>query len=330
MRYYTPDGRRHFASFPTKGQAVEHGKLITTRINSDYFQTITSIPWDKLVEGFIEAKKSKQLSPASIYLYQKILDDFGSVCKKPLSTRITTRSIDLYLQHISHNAPTTVNKCTRHLNAFFTWTVQRKYIVENPITSDVKLREPKKRRQSWTPAEFEKVLDVITDPQWYILAHLAVNGIARKRSIARLTVNDINFEHDTINIYDDKQKEHRLCPLHPETMKALAAYVNELTPGQTKLFTSQFHYATWNKYEKAASVNHLTFHHLRSCMSNWLKQRGVSDALVDAILGHYVGSVGGKYYTNLEDVKTRREGINKLPLPPFQLQSSPLVPAVGI
>lgn len=142
VRYRTPDGRRPQAAFRTKGEANEHAKLIFTRLNAELFTIVAAISWDDLVNDFLDAKEADKLAIASIQIYRDVTNEFGKICKKPVSTRITPQRVDLYKKHISENRPTTINKKLRHLNALFNWAVKRNYMTQNPVPVSGKLKEP--------------------------------------------------------------------------------------------------------------------------------------------------------------------------------------------
>ena len=314
VRYRTPDGRRPQAAFRTKGEANEHAKLIFTRLNADFFTSVAAISWDDLINDFMAAKEADKLAQRSLDMYREITDEFGTICKKPISTRITPQRIDLYKKHISKNKSTTINKKLRHLNAIFNWAVKRNYMTQNPVPISGKLKEPKKLPSVISVNQFYKILDVCTDSQWTVLIHLAVNGVARKWSLAEITVNDIDFTDSTIKAYDKKQQEWRVTPINPESMKLLTAYVAELPTGQEKLFTSKFHNTTWQRMLTKAKVPYIHFHDLRTCMSTWMKQAGVSGDVVANIFGHSSPALTYKHYTQLSDVESKRSAINKLTL----------------
>jgi len=314
VRWRTVDGRHHKASFPTKTLAVQYANRIRTEINSPLFSETISLSWQDLTDEFIADKKSARLAQSTINVYNQVFTAFAKVNRYPDSDKITVRHIDRYRNSLPDNSPVTINKNLRHLNALFEWAVKRDYMAKNPVKAIQKLREPKKAYTILSPVQFAKVLEVCTDRQWKVLIHLAVNGVARKYSIAALEVGDIDFADGTIRVCDKKQHETRIAPVHPATMKILTDYVNDLPAGQKKLFTCKFHNTTWQNLLKKANVPHIKFHSLRTCMSTWLKQAGVSDGVVTAIFGHSDPGITTRYYTALDDVETRRVAVNKLPL----------------
>jgi integrase len=313
-RWRDPDGRRRFKSFPTKSMASDFANLTTARINTDIFKSVASVAWDELVDDFIESKKAAKLAPNTIYQYRAVYRDFGKVNHSPQSARINVRHIDEYKKHIQGKSAASINKELRSLNCLFNWSTERNYMAENPIRmKSAKVRERKKRPRSLTPDQFHRLMDYIVDDQWRILVHLGINGVGRKRSLMALKISDVDFENDVVRSYDTKQKEYRACPLHPESMKILTDYVNDLPTGQTKLFISKFHHTVWNRFCEKAGIKY-TFHHLRTCAASWLKARGVSDSLVSRIQGRSVQGVTETYYTDLDDVGVKRDGVALLPL----------------
>lgn len=321
--YRTTDGKRHRSYFTTKGQAQEHSKLVNARLNSDQFQTVTPLSWADLVTEFISSKKADQIADTTLKIYREIFLEFAGVCQNPLSTRITPQRIDIYKRHIAGNAAPTRNKKLRHLSALFNWAKKRHYMASNPIEVSGRFRETKKKPRTITPEQFQQLIDHCHDEQWKVLIHLAVNGVARKHSIAVLTIADIDFSAGTIRAFDRKQNEYRETPLHPESLRVLVNYVNGLPEGQVKLFTCRFHNTHWQRLLEKAKVPHITFHGLRTCMSSWLKNEGVSGDVVSKIFGHSTPTLTYRTYTALDDVESKRKALNRLPLrPPSDSQST--------
>lgn len=158
--YRDPQGKRHRRYFTTKGQASEHSKLVQAKINAENYQSITPLAWDDMTRDFLEAKQAEKASPATLKIYREVITEFGSICQKPVSTRITPQRLDLYKRHIKKNSAPTINKKLRHLAALFNWAKKRKYLAENPVDVSGKLREPKRKPKSITPAEFQRILDI--------------------------------------------------------------------------------------------------------------------------------------------------------------------------
>ena len=126
-------------------------------------------------------------------------------------------------------------------------------------------------------------------------------------SIAAIKIDDIDFADNTVRVYDKKQQEYRIAPIHPATMKILTDYVNNLPIGQKNLFTSKFHNTFWQRLLKKANIPYIKFHSLRTCMSTWLKQAGVSDGVVTAIFGHSDPGITTRHYTALDNVEIKRD-----------------------
>lgn len=307
-------GKQYRRSFPNKAQADEYANHIRNRLQRHYMDLPTSLHWLEFVKLFLQDRQLNRIAPTTIKIYRQALDGFEDANGPTETDQITMKHVDAYKASISGKNPVTINKLLRHLSATFTWAVKRKYMIDNPVPNAGKLREPKIQKMVWTPKQFEKVIESCYDPQWKILIHLAVNGVARKSSLMRLKISDVDIEKGTVSVWDEKQKQYSHAPIHENTLSLLVDHINSLPDGQEKLFTSKFHHSTWDRIIKTANVPRIKFHDLRTCMSTWLKESGVADGVVTAILGHSSPTVTTKHYTALDNEKSKRIGIDKLPL----------------
>jgi hypothetical protein len=148
--YRDPQNLRHRKYFTTKGQAAAHARLVNAKINAENYQSITSLAWDDMTQDFLKAKQAEKAKPATLKIYREVFTEFGDICQKPISTRITPQRLDLYKRHIQENSTPTINKKLRHLAALFNWAKNRKYMAENPVEVSGKLREPKRKPRTIT------------------------------------------------------------------------------------------------------------------------------------------------------------------------------------
>ena len=88
VRWRSPDGRRHFRSFVTKGRADEYARMIHTQINAIGFTSIRKLPWGELREMFIQSLVANRKAAGTIKIYQEVFDEFGNICQDPPTIRI--------------------------------------------------------------------------------------------------------------------------------------------------------------------------------------------------------------------------------------------------
>lgn len=314
VRWRTSDGRYPNRCFRTRSIATDYAAKIQAELNAEVIGSAHGLEWRELTDRFIEARRADRLADSTIKIYAEVAAEFGQINSYPLTTQITIRHIDRYKLELTANTPATINKKLRHLSAILNWAKKRGYLKSNPVPDSGKLREDKLIPRSLTPKQFNQLLDFCHDPQWRLLILLAVNGVGRKNSLVALNIDDIDFDNGTVRVYDQKQRQSRIAPVHPTTLKELTRYVTELPAGQKRLFTLRFHHTTWNLLLKKAKLPLIRFHDLRTCMSTWLKQAGVSDGVVTAIFGHSSPSVTTRHYTALDNVESKRTAVSKLPL----------------
>ena len=78
----------------------------------------------------------------------------------------------------------------------------------NPITKETKTKESVRRPGIWTKEQYEAV-ESIAEPQWRMLMRLGVNGVARKGSLAKLKVEDVDIENNLVRCWDENDPAKR-------------------------------------------------------------------------------------------------------------------------
>ena len=320
VRWY-PDGRKGKyirRSFPTKSLAEQFAKRVFNDLNSGLLNSLGSKPFQEVVNDFIDTKKSRNVQPGTIEQYNYTYTEFLDLCGNPDTGLISIQHIDHYLIKVKDNSPdissASINSKLRNLSVLFNWAVSRKYMGSNPITKETKTKESVRRPDIWTKEQYEAV-ESIAEPQWRMLMRLGVNGVARKGSLAKLKVEDVDIENNLVRCWDEKVKDYRPTPLNQKTMTMLIDYINGLPDGTVKLFTSKFHHETWKRMCKNANVPFIKFHSgLRTTMNSWLQAAGVSEGPASRRLGHTTPAMTRKSYSNFEDLDQQREIADKMPI----------------
>ena len=317
VRWYERTGKRPSVSFPTKALAQNYADQIRLRLNAGLLGTCQSVSWEQMTSEFLSHKKANRVKDRTIEAYLNEFDKFRLVNTDLDSDQIGVRHIDAIKTAYPDNSPATLNKALTHLHALFAWAIRRNYMTENPIHESGRLKTPAPVRATWSPQQFEEALVACLGSrdgdQWQIMVLLGINGVGRKSALTRLTVADIDFGESKVRCLDDKSGRERWIPLHPRTASALLHYINALPAGRVRLFSSKFSNDTWHRITERAGVPFVTFHHLRTIATTWLKSAGVSEAVTASVLGHSP-EVSRKHYTQLDDLEIAREAVQKLPI----------------
>jgi integrase len=280
------------------------------KVVSDQFQKLLhgadNIPVAEMFERFLLSKP--ELQPRTVILYKRVQDAFCEVAGG-------NRSVDLNVKHIVayrsslQGKPVYRNIMLRHLHAVLQWASKNKLTNENLAESVDYFKEAKRIKVAWTVEQFRMVLSHC-DPETRMMALLCMNGVGRVGSVAKLTHKNIDLEAGTVTLVDEKTDSERTTPLHPMVHKELESYL----PGRTTLFHKPPRHEKWHKVCEAAGVPFMKFHDLRTCLSSWLQDAGVSSDIVADIFGHSSSALTRKHYTAARSTDVKRTAIGKLEL----------------
>jgi len=328
VTWRTEMGKQKKKAFATRAMALKYANLIRVRMAKKEMGEIIGLSWGELAAEFLRHAEARQMAAGSILQYRYTLERFGEIAGRPRTDRITIQTLDRFIAERARSA-TTINKDLRQLSAIFAWAVERGYMASNPATRVRRLKTAKKQPDILSPSQFQAILRVLSDPagsglsgklckaapQWRCIILLNINGVARKNSLARMKVSDVNLKEGYAQVFDSKQKTYRFTPLHDRTIAELRSYIATLPDNQANLFTSKFSSGTWWRILDAAGVPRVKFHTgLRASLSTWLKQRGVAGEVVTAIFGHSSTQITYDHYTALDNLDAKRAAINLLPI----------------
>ncbi len=289
-------------SFDNKGMA----EMYAAKVQADSFNKLLrgseSIP---IVEVFVRFLESKpDLAKTTKLIYVGVQTAFCGLMGQTPSSDITNMHIVAYRSSLTGTSVYR-NKLLRHLHAVLEWAYKMKLTRENLATAIDYFKEPKRVKEVWTIEQFRTVL-THCDPETKMLALLCLNGVGRVGSVQKLRQSQIDREAGTVTLIDEKQNAERVTPLHPMVLEALKTYTAD------PLFTKKFHHERWQKICILANVPFMKFHDLRTCLSTWLQDRGISSDIVASIFGHSTAELTKKHYTARTKVEIKRAAIEKL------------------
>lgn len=315
-------GRRKSKAFPNKVLAEHFRQVKYTQLNSDVYTGATNTDWYEMVRGYEYSKRAAGLKDTSIYEILLTLRHFVRLIGPCSSKQITQHLLDKFIVERSKEVGRdSLNKDIRNLKTFLNWMRKNRHISEQFEIKQVK-----------TDARLPKVLTVVQannlliaakqeSATWYIRTILALTTGLRRGDIERLNIDDIDFETNSIRTYSQKtRKVMATRPMPVDVVPILAGYVNELPPGQIKLFNDTNTHKVWKRICKRVGLSDFCFKDLRATFSSELQKRGISIAVAQRLLEHSSPAVTQRYYTNVEDVLV--SAVNQLPIRQWIMQTT--------
>lgn len=257
-------------------------------------------------------KKSEKLSPATLRGYNNILRKIEfldpAFIRRPIAT-ITDSDLQEFIDSLDL-APKTVRNYFGFISSVFTFKHIRTPYVTLPRGSKPKLRIPEEEtvRQLLSLAYEE-------DRSLWICLALAATGPLRRGEIAALSIEDCDFDLNTIHVchdmvYGPDSQWHikepktgasdRILQMSPRVMEAIQdqGYVTKWVP-----MSIYDHFVSFCKRHDLPSFR---FHDLRHYCASYLHAKGYPDSYIQARTGHASAEILHEIYTHvLQDERKR-------------------------
>ena len=196
---------------------------------TDFGLTDNDFPWQKLVDTFLHWKRQTSRHPEEFERTLQLLAEYRPVT--------SVREFDLpYVLGFREwrlaqgVTPRTINKQVGHLNHLLNMAVAWRHIGSNPLASLRPLRHdsPAKQRRSLSLAEVQALFahsPAYLRPVWQLLM---TTGL-RKRELANLVFDDVDFARRTLTVRAASAKSHksREVPLSDDMLSTLARLRDE-------------------------------------------------------------------------------------------------------
>jgi integrase len=177
-------------------------------------------------------------------------------------------------------------------------------VKRNPVKDYDKTGIPEARKHNrWlTPAEVTRLLAACNRPVHYRFILLALHTGMRHRELLGLTWDEIDLDKRAITLQGDRTKnsEGRIIPLSDEVIDTLSDTPEVLRFGYVfkgrKEDNAQDHmWNAWKTIRVRANLPQVRIHDLRHTFASWLKQAGVAETTIMAIMGHKTRSMVARY-----------------------------------
>ena len=265
----------------------------------------TSLLINQAISEFKEWLKIRGLSPETLRGYDMDTRQFSRWISAQFNSpviidEITIHHIEDFVSYLSNERgikPSSVNRKINALSTFFQCMRKKKYIQENPMEDFQRMKVPDSERIYLSKEEVESIIQAIDHPVLHYFAMTMAYSGLRVNECIHLTLNDINFEEDYIQVINGKGGKNRKIPLNQQLKVKLEEYLKSHRPKTDSLFffalkrtgTVSVQYVNRmlkDACEKAGIEKHVTSHILRHSFASYLVKKDTHVAVIQKLLGH--------------------------------------------
>lgn len=181
----------------------------------------TSVLLKSIQKEFVEYLHVTDKRPKTIVDYSNRLKhfcDWAQRRKMKYVGECTPMKVEDYLNHRlikDKISATSRNNERTFLSAFFTWCVNRFYLLDNPCKDIKQLRREPKRRRIITDEELRRIAAYFLHNDKYMLLAVMFQyyTLVRPNELLHLRIRDINFEEQYLVVPAQYSKNHREQPV---------------------------------------------------------------------------------------------------------------------
>jgi integrase len=220
---------------------------------------------------------------------------------------------------VDRGAHGTANRIHLYVRRFFKWCVGRNVIAIDPTTNLQKPAKLSSRDRVLTDEELAKVWQASEDsPYGVIHKLLALTGL-RRDQIGRLRWSEI--QGDTIHLEGERTKtgNPHLVPLSKAAQAILRDWQSRRRISEEYVFSLDGVRAvnSWArgkaKLDKDSGVTNWVTHDLRRTVATGMQRLGITEQVVEAVLGHVQGRRAGivRVYQKHDYAAEKREAVER-------------------
>lgn len=257
-----------------KGKLIlleKHEKIRLSEFIKEYLQ------WSELRKARSSYKRDK-------WSLNRFLEIVGDKLLRTISIRDVEHYISVLLAQ--GRKPAGINVDFRHLKAAFSRAKEWGYIRKNPFSKVKPLKIPYKPPKFISKDEMERIISYLKDkdPDFHDIVVFALETGCRRKEIANLSFNDVDFQTGYIRILGKGGKE-RFIPI---TNRVRGVLTLRFQKNKNKVFPD-WHPDTithkWQKTMKALELKY-RFHDIRHTTASWLAMQGTPLQFIQELLGH--------------------------------------------
>ena len=319
FRYTDYTGKRHETTkrgFRTKKEALQYEQDFKSRSGGANDLTMSALCDAYLKDKQVNLKASSYEGTAGI-INMHIRPAFGS------RTIVSITKLDIrqwqndmkqkQTQGGSTYAPATLRRINIQLKALFSYAVKYYDLPKNPAVAVDTIGHRQKRQSFWELSDFNKFIAVVDKEEYRLCFLLLFYSGMRIGELRALSVDDFDFETDTINISKSFMQTTgtittpktpysiRKVPMPHALMQEVQEYIGKLYEPPERLFT--FSLITirnrLKKYAQKAGVPLIHIHDLRHSHASHLIHEGVPVTTISRRLGHANASITLSIYSHM-------------------------------
>ena len=219
-------------------EVLEHA-FFNKQISESHEETDSSPANEKLLEGFISAKRIEGCSEKSLTYYRTTIETMTDKVKKNVR-EIVTDDLRTYLteyQQEKGSSKVTIDNIRRILSSFFSWLEDEDYILKSPARRIHKVKAAQIIKETYTDEALEKMRDHCETPRDLALIDMLASTGMRVGELVLLNRDDINFEERECVVFGKGSKE-RMVYFDVRTKIHLQNYIHDRTDDNPALFVT--------------------------------------------------------------------------------------------
>jgi site-specific recombinase XerD len=261
-------------------------------------------------ELFLLDCRSRSLSPETLIVNRRVLDQFFDHCKATALADITAVHIKQYLtQKAEANSKSTARRYYTALKSFFKFAVDEGLIKANPMERVTTPKEPTPIIKPLTSDQLSAIVKeangkTFVDVRNRLILLLLIDCGLRCSELIHLEVEDIDLDNGLLTVNHGKGDRARSCPIGSVTAKALRQYlIRRGTPNTSTLIINTLGEPTRRENVlhivqaagKKAGVPRAYPHLLRHSMAVEFLRNGGNAFAIQRILGHSTLTMTKRY-----------------------------------
>jgi site-specific recombinase XerD len=251
---------------------------------------------NRIIKNYVASLRLEGKSELTIDQYYRIINIFLKVIGKPIK-QINTGDIRYYLAKYMADRrveKTTLDNQRRAISAFFSWLTAEEYIDRNPMLRIKKIKIDKRVKKSFSDIELEQLRNYTQNIKEKALMEFLLSTGCRVTEVARLHIQDIDFNKKEAVVYGKGDKE-RVVYISDRSMYYLRLYLdNRKEETSTSIFLNRNHYGMtkhnievlFAKLGERAGVNKVHPHRFRRTFATRALRRGMSLQNLQKLMGH--------------------------------------------
>jgi site-specific recombinase XerD len=298
LYYDQADGKRTSVSTKTKlkSEAYKFLAEFSKNLKEQKERIILSISLKDFTNEFLKHSEVVHTYWTN-HTYKQTFKFLNKYYPKKILIDVKARDINRYIEYrIKKASIYQARKDLINIAAAFNWAIVQGYLIENPCKNIKKIKVPQKLPLYYSPTDFEKLLNAITNEDIRDLVIFAVNTGMRQMELIRLQWDQISFEKNIVILDNQnhitKGKKVRTIPLNATALNVVEKRFKNRNSKivftlNGRILRQVYLSQVLGEYIEDAGINtKLNFHSLRHTFASRLVQKGVSIYEVSKLLGH--------------------------------------------